>query len=164
MASSNNVVMERGFYTSTKGAIMQAHGALFGCFALSLDYVSGATDKRVFTHRAFVQREHLERLLDGLFDRFGNYHLNYLVFMSPVLLDAKTAASYGLEMDKFIRRHNGGQLPEHVPFRRDLVHAEFHALKDMFKPKGSAREIKKVLFVNDNIRVAYRQTRADSIR
>ena len=164
MASSNNVVMERGFYTSTKGAIMQAHGELFGCFALSLDYVSGGADKRIFTHRAFVQKERLEQLLDGLFDRFGNYHLNYLVFMSPVLLDAKTAAGYGLGMDKFVRHHNGGLLPACVPFRRDLVHAEFRVLKGIFELKGFARESKKVLFVNDNIRAAYRQTGADSFR
>jgi hypothetical protein len=154
----NDAVILKGFYTSTKNPIIQKHGNIYGCFILSLDYVlSNGINKKIITVRLFIERKRIESLMDQLFDNYGNYHLNYLIFMSPMFFDEKYIAKYNSEINKFIHRYND-HIPEHVPFNKNNIYEEFYTIKRIFKSKEFVKEEKKMLFVNENIYTIYMHT------
>jgi hypothetical protein len=158
--SNDAVVFHKGFYTSTKSPIMEKHGNLYGNFAFSLDYVlDSKTTKNVMTARKFVTRRGLEALLDTLFDTYGNYHLNYLIFFSTSFFDDDVGEeTYNTEMNKYIMRMHGGSLPQHVPFDKNTLYGEFHTIRSTLKTKKFLRQSGKMLFVNDNIYTIYVHT------
>ena len=155
--TNENVVFHKGFYTSTKSPIMEKHGNLYGNFAFSLDYVvvSGVT-KNVMTARKFAARTQLEKLLDSLFDAYGNYHLNYLIFFSTSVLDEDVGAeTYNAEMNKYVMRMHGGSLSEHIPFNKNTLYGDFQTIRVILKTKKFLGQSGRMLFVNDNIYTIY---------
>ena len=155
--STDDVVFHKGFYTSTKAPIMEKHGNLYGNFAFSFDYVlaSGIT-KNIMTSRRFATRTQLETLLDSLFDTYGNYHLNYLIFFSTAFFNEDAGAeTYNVEMNKYIMKMHNGSLPQHVPFDKNTLYGEFHTIRSTLKTKKFLQQSGKILFVNDNIYTIY---------
>ena len=155
--TNDNVVFHKGFYTSTKAPIMEKHCSLHGNFAFSLDrvMVDGIT-KKIITIRKFVTSVSLESLLDTLFDEFGNYHLNYLVFFSRTFFGEDSGASYyNTEMNKFVMKYHNIKSFERVPFDKNILFGEFHTIREILKSKVFARQSAKMLFVNDNIYTTY---------
>ena len=154
---NDDVVFHKGFYTSTKAPIMEKHGNLHGNFALSLDHVmvEGIT-KRIVTIRKFVTSASLESLLDTLFDEFGNYHLNYLVFFSRTFFGEDSGAThYNTEINKFVMKSHKIDGLGRASFDKNVLFGEFHTIRDILKSKVFARQTAKMLFVNDNIYTTY---------
>ena len=154
--NNDSVVLSKGFYTSTKSPIIEKHGNIYGNYGLSFDYVlSDGITKQILTVRMFVSRIQLETLLDNLFDKYGNYHLNYLIFMSSVFFDDKAAEIYMREINKSIMKFNNNILPKHVPFDKNTLYDEFHTIKRIWKTKQFTGINAQMLFVNDNIYTSY---------
>ena len=157
--NNDSVVFAKGFYTSTKSPIIVKHGNIYGNYALSLDYVlSDGITKRILTVRLFVSRVQLESLLDNLFDKYGNYHLNYLIFMSSAFFEDNAPGVYMREINKFIMKFNNNLLPEHVPFDKNMLYDEFNTIRRIWRTKEFAGIKAQMLFVNDNIYTHYMYT------
>lgn len=158
--SASEVVHHKGFYTSTKSPIMEKHGNLYGNFAFSLDYVlQKGIQKHIMTARKFVVCHQLETLLDNLFDKYGNYHLNYILFFPCAILnDCSGVDNYNQEMNKYVMSLNGNKLPQHVPFDKNILYGEFAKIRAIIRSKPFSRQKGKILFVNDNVFSIYMYT------
>jgi hypothetical protein len=156
----DEVVHNKGFYTSIKSPIMEKHGNLYGNFAFSLDYVlHKGIHKHIMTARRFVTCHQLEHLLNDLFDKYGNYHLNYIIFFPYAILNDCTGADkYTHEMNKYIMSLNKNNLPQHVPFNKNILYGEFNKIKTIILTNPFSKQTGKILFVNDNIFSIYMYT------
>jgi hypothetical protein len=156
----DEVVHHKGFYTSTKAPIMEKHGNLYGNFAFSLDYVlQKGIHKDIMTARKFVVRHQLETLLDNLFDKYGNYHLNYILFFPCAILNECSGVDkYNDEINRYVMSFNGKNLPQHVPFDKNILYGEFYKIKTIIRTKPFSKQTGKILFVNDNIFSIYMYT------
>ena len=159
---NDSLVVAKGFYTSTKGSIMEKHGNLYGNFAVSLDYVlETGINKNIMTFRTFYTKLNLETLLDKLFDTYGNYHLNYLLMFPSNFFDdddSDCRKLYNTEINKFIMQFNNGVIPEHIYFNKNMLYQEFCTLKQIIKSKKFAKQTWRALFVNSNIYSIYMYT------
>jgi hypothetical protein len=164
MQCNGNVVINKGFYLSVKPAIMKTHCNIHGNFIISLDYLSNVgIQKKILTTRLIITNKYLESSLNGLFDIYGNFHLNYIIYIKSVLIEEKQMVMLKTQFNKLDIDANCSSWGIDVIFDRQKLYSEFHMFKQLFKSRTFKDDKIEILFVNENIKPIYMETGMNKI-
>jgi hypothetical protein len=150
-----SVCVEKGFIHSFKDGFIKKYKSYNGKFIYSLEFLD--ENKNINTVRDISSYTRVEDLFNILIKNFGNFHLNYLVFVnvSRIFLDEqeKINTQYFKIRCDFMKRFSI-QLDNKSSFNRTLIRPEFIHLIQNFNHRTMKDVDIEMIFINDNI---YRQ-------
>ena len=144
----SNVQFEKGFIETVKPVLNG--GDIRGVFIYSIDYL---TDKKdIITVRNVFDNDIVSGI-NQLNELYGNFHLNYLIYVSSFILESelknKFIANYKKELNNFAKRCNLRKYNYDNYFDRNVLFLEFTFLNSFLKT--TKENSIKIVFVNQNV-------------
>ena len=151
-----SVFVEKGFINSFKNELIEKYKSYNGKFIYSLEFLD--KHKNINTVRDISNYTSLENLFNLLIKNFGNFHLNYLVFVnvSRVFVDEQdTINKKYFKIRNYFLKIFSIHLENKSSFNRLHIRPEFIHLIQSFKDKTMQDINIEMIFINDNIYSQY---------
>lgn len=122
-----------------------------GNYIISFDYMDNVIKRpTIYTKRTVIRRQNLVNALDNISTEYGNFHLNYAIYMSCSILDDDEVDYIATELSKHMIKHYQADDTGFI-YNRIMINNEGIFYKQLFKRKKLKHIKFKWVFINENI-------------